>query len=103
MTFIIIYITYPNKETAEKIARELLNKKLVACANIFPISSMYWWKGKIENNDEFVSIVKTKTENWRKIKERITELHPYEVPCIMKIDTEANDEYEGWIKDETDA
>ena len=70
---------------------------MVACANIFPIKSMYWWNGTIENEQEYVSIIKTTPENWEISQKEISEIHPYEVPCIIKIEVEANKEYEKWI------
>ncbi|VVB59110.1 Divalent-cation tolerance protein CutA [uncultured archaeon] len=101
MGFIIVYITHKNLEEAKKIAGHLLGKRLIACANFFPIESAYRWKGKIESVHEVVSIVKTKSENWEKVKEEVARIHPYDVPCIMKIGVEANDKYEKWIEDET--
>lgn len=101
MGFIIIYITHKNQEEAEKIVKHLLNKKLIACGNIFPIKSFYWWKGKIENSDEVVSIVKTKNENWEKLKKEVKKVHSYEVPCIMKIGVEGDEGFEKWINEET--
>lgn len=102
MGFIIIYITHKNLEEARKVASHLLQKKLVACANFFPIENSYWWKDKIGNSDEIVSIVKTKTENWEKVKSEVKKIHPYEVPCIMKLNVEANEDYESWINSETE-
>ncbi len=101
MSFIIIYITHSSEENAQKIADQLLQKKLVACANIFPIKSMYWWNGNIENENEYVSIVKTKPELWEILQKEIKTIHPYDVPCIMKIEAEANEEYEKWIREST--
>ncbi len=101
MGFIIIYVTYPNMEEATKIVSHLLQKKLIACANYFPIRSSFWWKGKIDNSDEIVSILKTKKENWEIIKSEIKKMHSYETPCIMKLDAEANTEYELWVNSET--
>jgi len=98
MSFVFIYITNPNKETAKKIAIHLLKKRLVACTNIFPIESAYWWKGKIENTKEVVLIVKTRKENF-KVKDEIKRIHPYSIPCIIKFDVEANKEYEKWLKE----
>ncbi len=102
MGFIIIYVTHKNLEEAEKITSHLLQKKLIACANLFPIKSAYWWEGKIESSDEVVSILKTKKENWEKVKLEIKKVHPYKVPCIMKIDVEANKDYEDWINSEAE-
>lgn len=97
MGFIILYITYPSKEEAKKVVSHLLDRKLIACGNIFPITSAYWWNAKIENSDEFVSIVKTRKKNWRKVESEVKRVHSYELPCIMKIDVSANKEYEEWI------
>lgn len=84
-------------EEAKKAASYLLEKKLIACANYFPIKSSSCWTGKIAECDEVVSIVKTKKENWEELKKEVKKLHSYEVPCIIKIDVEANEEYENWI------
>ena len=57
--FVFIYITHPSPEDAKKTAEYLLKKKLIACVNMYPIESMYWWNGKIENDRETVTIAKT--------------------------------------------
>ena len=98
---ILVYITHKNLEEAKKIISYLMEKKLIACANHFPITSVYWWKGKIENNDEIVSIIKTRDELWEPVREEVNKIHPYETPCIMKIGVEANKEYEEWVNSET--
>jgi periplasmic divalent cation tolerance protein len=111
MKFIIIYITHPNMKEAKKVAGALLRDKLIACVNYFPIESAYWWpasttlqrgeKGKVNNSKEIVSIVKTRKGNWIKVKKAIEAIHPYETPCIMKLDVEANKTYADWIIKET--
>lgn len=101
MTFILVYVTNPNKKEAEKIAQHLLNKRLVACANIFPINSMYWWKNKIEKSKEYVLILKTDKKKWEKIKGEIKRIHSYTVPCIIKINVDANKEYKNWLESVT--
>ncbi|MDD5731783.1 MAG: divalent-cation tolerance protein CutA [Patescibacteria group bacterium] len=100
MSFIIIYITYPDLKTAKKIADFLMKNRLIACANFFPIESAYWWKDKIENSKEIVSILKTKGSYWEKVKSEVTKLHPYKIPCIMKFDVEANKNYTDWVNKE---
>ncbi|MBD3389109.1 MAG: divalent cation tolerance protein CutA [Candidatus Altiarchaeales archaeon] len=101
MSFIIAYITNQDMEAAKKVASHLLGKRLIACANLMPIESMYWWRGKVEEGSEVVAIVKTRRENWEKVKEEVLRIHPYETPCIMRIDAEANRGYEEWIREET--
>ena len=101
MAFTIIYVTYPNIEETNKTISYLLQNKLIACANTFPIKATSCWTGKIEECDEIVAILKTKEINWKKVKSEVKRLHPYKIPCIMKIGIEANEEYESWIDSET--
>ena len=101
MSFIIIYVTHENKQEAQKISDYLLNRKLIACSNLIPIEACYWWQGKIDSSNEIVSILKTRTEHWDKVKSEIEKIHPYDVPCIIKIEVEANKVYEEWIREET--
>ena len=101
MSFILVYITHKNIKSARRIVSHLLKKRLIACANFFPIKSSYWWKGKIVNSSEIVSILKTRKGNWKKLKAEVEKIHPYEVPCIMKFVVEANESYENWIWTET--
>ena len=101
MGFIAVYITHPNAEHAEKVLGKLLEKRLIACANVFPIESSYWWEGEVKNSSEVASIVKTSEEKWEELKSEVERIHPYDVPCIMKLDVEANDAYEEWIESET--
>ncbi|MFH1649521.1 MAG: divalent-cation tolerance protein CutA [Candidatus Woesearchaeota archaeon] len=101
MAFIIVYVTHPSKEHANKIIDHLLNKKLIACANSFPIESAYWWKGEIARENEIVTILKTTPNNWDAVKKEIESIHDYEVPCIIKLDVQANKAYEDWIQKET--
>lgn len=97
MGFVVLYVTCKDKEEAEKISSELLNKRLIACVNFLPIQSSFWWKGKIDTSDEIVALLKTKKENWKKVEEEVRKIHSYETPCIMKFDVEANKDYEKWI------
>lgn len=111
MKFIIIYITYPNLKEAKRVARKLLEKRLIACANYFSVASSYWWpastkhrrgeKEKIGNTKEIVSILKTKKANWAKVKKSVEVTHPYEIPCIMKLEVESNKAFANWIEKET--
>jgi periplasmic divalent cation tolerance protein len=100
MKNIFVYITNPTKKEAEKIARHLLGKRLIACANIFPVESFYWWKGKIENAKEFVLIGKTKEKNYERIIKEIEGIHSYSIPCVAKLPASFNGKYEKWLTDE---
>ena len=93
----LVYITCKDKAEARKIAKHLLEKKLVACANFFPINSMYWWEGKIEDDKEFLLLAKTSDKSFEKVKKEVKAIHSYDVPCILKLETEGNKEYMDWV------
>ena len=96
----LLYITCRDKKEAEKISSCLLKKRLIACANIFPIRSMYWWKNKIVNNSEYLTIAKTSNKNFKKAAAEAKKLHSYEIPCILRINASANKEYNEWMNRE---
>jgi periplasmic divalent cation tolerance protein len=102
MKFILIYTTHKSLEDAQNITDYLLNEKLIACVNFFPITSQYRWKGNIETSNEITAILKTRIENWDKVKEYIEKNHSYETPCVIKLaEVEANNSYASWIQEET--
>jgi periplasmic divalent cation tolerance protein len=93
-----IYVTASSKEEAEKIAKIMLEKKLAACVNIFPIKSYFWWEGKIEEAEEYAMIIKTRAEKFSKIREEVKAAHSYTVPCICAIPIERGlKEFLDWI------
>ena len=96
----MIYITAGSREEAIDIGKRLVEERLAACVNIFPIASIYRWKDKIEEEDEYGMIVKTKTEKVKEIEQRVKELHSYEVPCIVsfRLD-EGSEDYLNWIEE----
>ncbi|MEE9373858.1 MAG: divalent-cation tolerance protein CutA [Saprospiraceae bacterium] len=97
MSFIIVYVTHYNDSSARQISDKLLSEKLIFCYNLFPIKSAYWWQETLQKDNEWVTILKTTQAHWDELQSRITELHTYEVPCIIKIEVEANEAYEKWI------
>ena len=100
--FSMLYTTAGSEEEAERISKELLERRLVACANIFPISSMYWWKGEIEKAEEYAIIFKTRSKLLRDAIATVKQLHSYEIPCLVSYEcTGGNEEYLNWISDET--
>ncbi|MEK6917099.1 MAG: divalent-cation tolerance protein CutA [Nanoarchaeota archaeon] len=94
----IVYITTRNASEAKKISQHLLKKKLAGCVNIFPIESMYWWQDEIQEDVEFVLLVKTADDKFEEIEKEIIKLHKYDIPAIYswKID-KVNEKYEKWI------
>jgi periplasmic divalent cation tolerance protein len=100
---VAIYSTAGKVEDARKIARVLVEEKLVACVNIIPkIESIYRWKNKIEEGDECVIIAKTTEKNIDKTIQKIKEIHPYDVPDIVVLPIiNGLEEYLNYVKDET--
>ena len=91
--------TFPDAETANRIAQTLVTEKFVACANLVPaVHSIYRWKDKIETAGEVIVFFKTTRDRQAALQEKLQSLHPYEVPEIicMNIDTGSRD-YLRWI------
>jgi periplasmic divalent cation tolerance protein len=78
-----IYTTLPDEGHARRIARTLVTESLAACANTFPIESVYRWKGEIVEEREWALLLKTRAELYPRIEERLRALHPYEIPAIV--------------------
>ena len=99
---VIVLSTFPSEELAKKVAQGLLERKLCACVNIMKVSSMYSWKGKIEDEQEFLCIFKTTSIKLRQLKEEIGKIHPYEVPEIVELEMKsASSNYLSWLVDAT--
>ncbi|MFB5645392.1 MAG: divalent-cation tolerance protein CutA [Nitrosopumilaceae archaeon] len=102
VNMVIIVSTYPNKKSVNKIANQLVKTKLAACVNISKISSVYTWKGKVENTSEYLALFKTIQKNKKKLKEKIKSTHPYDVPEIAEINVNSiNKPYLKWLVDST--
>jgi len=86
MTFILVFNTCPDLETARKIAEKLVNQKMAACVNIVPtIFSVYEWQGKIEQEQEHLLFIKTHKARYAELEALIREIHPYELPEIIAV------------------
>jgi periplasmic divalent cation tolerance protein len=101
-SYSIVYVTVGSKREAEKIGFKLVEERLIACANIFPVSSVYRWKGKVERARELVLVAKTRRPLVKRVVKRIRELHSYEIPCIVSFNIERGlKEFLGWIDEST--
>jgi periplasmic divalent cation tolerance protein len=100
--YAVIYITAKDAVQAKEIARRLVEERLAACANIIEkVTSIYWWRGKIEEDEEAFIIIKTVKEKVPAIVKRVKELHTYEVPEIIALDiTEGSEDYLHWLREE---
>jgi periplasmic divalent cation tolerance protein len=100
MGFIIVVMTAANKQEAAEIVRMLLEERLIACANILDsVHSVFWWKGKVEEEKEVLVFMKSRRSLFEKLSERVVELHSYDVPEILALQVvEGNHAYLEWLR-----
>ena len=101
----MIISIFPTEEEAKKVAMQLLKERLVACVNIIPqIKSLYWWKDKIQEDQEVMVFIKSREDVESKIIDKIKSLHSYEVPAIFAVNStdKIYSEYMKWIVKETE-
>jgi len=101
-SYIQVTTTTENKEQAQTIAQYLVETKLAACVQIIgPINSIYGWKGKVENTQEWLCLIKTQDDLYNKVEAAIKSKHPYETPEIIAVPiVKGSKKYLKWIDDE---
>jgi periplasmic divalent cation tolerance protein len=97
--FIIVLVTTANKAEAEKIAQTLLEKKLIACANIInPVTSFFHWSGKVDRAEECLVVMKSRRDLFAELAECVKGLHSYKVPEILALPiVESSGAYLDWM------
>lgn len=102
---VLVYTTWPSLVEAERVGRQIVEKRLAACVNILPgMVSHYWWQGQIERAEEVVMVIKTRASLAEPVRDAVKGLHTYEVPSIMVLPVESVDaNYYAWILMETGA
>ncbi|MFT6399923.1 MAG: periplasmic divalent cation tolerance protein [Bradymonadia bacterium] len=100
-----VYVTCASIEEAKTIAMSVVGERLAACANIIPgMESIYWWEGELEQGNETVLVLKTPQDKLGHLMGRATELHSYDLPCIVALEiADASPEYLAWLVRETRA
>lgn len=82
------YITAP-PEAADDLARTLVAERLAACVNRVPCQSVYRWEDEVHDDEEVILLAKTHDDGFEALQDRVSELHPYDVPCIERFDESA--------------
>ena len=102
---VIVLTTAPDDERAETWARALVEERLAACVNVHgPMISFYRWKGVVLSDAERQVVIKTTRERLATLRERLRELHPYELPEFVVLTVEdGSDEYLNWVVEQTGA
>lgn len=100
---LLVLTNAPDRATAERIARHLVETRVAACVNILAsCRSVYRWQGAVEEADEVPLLVKTITDRYPAVEQAIRALHPYEVPEIVALDiTHGLPAYLGWVADQS--
>ncbi len=102
-SYCVVLITVPDAQTGERLATELLERKLAACVNrIGGVCSKYWWEGKIESAEEHLLLVKTRSALLKKLAACVKEKHPYSVPEVIALPVAGGHRpYLDWVKAST--
>ena len=96
--------TAPDAEQAARIGRALVEERLIACANLVPgLTSIYRWQGQVQTEGEVLLVMKTRRALVDRLKARLPQLHPYQVPeLIVTALDDGLEAYCRWVRDETD-
>jgi periplasmic divalent cation tolerance protein len=105
MEALLVISNLPDRASAEKLARQLIDARLAACVNVLsPCRSVYRWKGAVEDAEEFPMLIKTTRERYAALEAAIRENHPYELPEIIAIPLAGGlPAYLDWVATETSA
>lgn len=103
MECVLAYVTVPDMETARRIGRAVVERRLAACVNILPsMESMYWWNAEVQSGSEVVLLAKTTRASFAALTECAAGLHPYEVPCVVGVPlVDGHEPFLRWICEET--
>lgn len=93
-----LYTTFPDENTALELTQRMVDEKLIVCANLFPIKSVYPWEGKTEVTDEIAVYLKTIQDKVGLVSKFLKAHHPYDVPIIALHDRDVNLDYLKWAQ-----
>jgi periplasmic divalent cation tolerance protein len=100
MTLLEVQTTFVDSQEAERVCKTLIEERLAACVNLYDARSIYWWKGKIEEEAEVIAVFKTSEDKYDDLSIRLKELHSYEIPMIVAIPiVKGSQEYLSWLQE----
>ena len=100
MDVCLAMVTFPDRDTARKVTRILVEEQLAACGNLVgDVESIYRWKGAVEEASEVLALFKTTVHRFSDFAARVRALHPYEVPEILQLPIQTGSpDYLAWIR-----
>src|SRR5450830_1938531 len=103
MDSLLVVTSLPDRESAEKLAVLLIERRLAACVNILaPCASVYRWQGEIQHDEEHPLLIKTVKERYADVEASIRASHPYELPEIIAVPVvDGLPAYLEWVESET--
>jgi periplasmic divalent cation tolerance protein len=98
-----VFTAVDDEAIARRIAWMAVEKRLAACAQVLgPSHSAYWWQGAIEAAEEWLVLLKTRSERYPELEAALREWHPYSVPEILALPVvSGNPSYLEWLRRET--
>jgi len=99
---VLVIFSIAASEEAERVAKVLVGKRIAACMSMLgPIKSIYWWKNRIEESEEYLLLIKTTQDKYEELERAIKEIHSYQVPEILATPVmSALREYVEWLREE---
>ena len=101
-SLILVVTTVSSQEQARRIASDLVEQQLVACAQIAPVESIYRWKDQLQHETEWRLMLKTTASCYKLVESALIKVHPYELPAIYAVPVcNALESYDHWVHKET--
>lgn len=99
---LLVLTTLASADDARALARALLERRLVACAQISAVESLYRWDGAVQQEPEARLLLKTTTAQWPALQAAVRALHPYTLPALLALPVaRALPAFADWVRDET--
>ncbi|MCP9915445.1 divalent-cation tolerance protein CutA [Cyanobium sp. ATX 6F1] len=95
----LVLTSEANEELAETLARDLLERGLVACVSLHPVSSHYFWKGRLERSEEVQLLIKTRPEHLAELRLALQRLHSYDTPEWIHWPARTDGAYGAWVSE----
>lgn len=99
--FLLCFTTTDKKKIAYQIAQALVDSRVAACVNVIEsVYSVYRWQGKVQKEKEYLLIIKTREDKYKKVKSRIKKIHNYSLPELLAVKiAQGSPDYLRWLEE----